>query len=376
MRTFASVLYYRLVRNLRDRLYIAEIVLYPLVLILVLGSALGSAFEPRDIPPVPVAVPAVQDDALSRALHEFFLRDDVREYLSPIEAASLEEAEDLLTSHDAVSAVYIVRGSGNAQVVLLERSDVPLQSGIVRAVVGNFVRGANVVSVLQTYGVEDAQYKPMGYLLQEQEFSIAGRVPRAFDFYSISMLVMTVMFAAAFSADGMKEILQDATGRRIRSAVYRRFPYVMGTMTAYWVTTVLQAFTVISITAVIFQVPWFARPLHLLAVAASLSLFAVALGALVFTLLNDTQKSQNVIRAVVLGSLFLSGGAFRLGPPGPMLSALRQVLPNHHGQTALLEMMFGSNPDASFAVSAGFAAAGTALLGFTMVMLYVRRSEV
>ena len=381
MKIMLTVLRYTLLRNSRDSASILELVLMPFLTIFVLGSALGAVFEPRDIDPTPVAYVIEASGPAAESLRGFLSRDDVGRLLDATEVSSLDEAHRLLDAQEAVAAIHLPPGfdeanggpGAQASIRLIERTGNALRGGIVRAVVGNFVHAANVTVALATLDDTDFAYRPIPARFDEQVLSQAGRAPGAFDFYSVSMLVLTVLFCAAYAVDAMKEDLLAPVGRRVRAAPVTRIQHVGGKLAAHVLTSLVQGFFLVAATALLFNVGWGGRPLLLFAIVGAMGLFAIAFGAAALAVTRDGQKAQTVVSVAVIGSMILSGGAFRFGNVGPIFRSIQQMLPHYHGQTALLEMIYGGSPGA---VPAAFAyLLGGAAVCITITTVLMKRSE-
>ncbi|TVR52230.1 MAG: ABC transporter permease [Spirochaetaceae bacterium] len=377
MRQFLTVLRYTFIRNWRDPSTFTEQILLPLGLILVLGGALGGAMEGRDIGPTAVAYVIEGDSPAARSVRAFFEREDVERYLAATNAGSLENAFELLRTQEVFTAVHVPAEFGtdpeSLDLRLIERTGNELRTGIVRAVLNNYALAANVTMALQaelapsTAGEPAFEYGPMSAVFEAQEISRAGRAPGAFDFYSISMLMLTVMYVAGYAVDAMREDILDPIGRRVRTTAVRPWAHLSGKLTANAAGGVVQAAVIVAVTLVVFGANWGERPLLLAAIVASVTLFAVAFGALVLAIVRDGQKAQSIVNAIVLGSMIVSGGAIQFGAVGEGFRAIQRLLPHYQGQTALLAMVYDRAPGAipeAFVYFLGGAALALALTVF------------
>ena len=344
MRNALTVLRYTLVRNWRDSSSVVEQILQPLGLILVLGLALGGAFESRDIGPTPVAYAIESDSQAAQSVRAFLTREDVAPYLTTRDAGSLATARELLENREVVTVVHVPPDfDGSGEFRLIERAGNSLRTGIVRTVLRNYVQGASVTAALaeQGFGVE---YGPMPAEFESKDISRTGLSPGAFDFYAVSMLVLAVMFVSLYSVDALREDLLEPIGRRLRSTGIGLWEHLSGKLGANVISGLIQASVIVLVTSILFGANWGDRPLLLVALVVSIIVFAVAFGALVLALVRDGQRAQSIVNAVVLGSMILSGGAIRFGTVGPVFQAVQRLLPHYQGQTALLAMVYGGAP--------------------------------
>ncbi len=366
MTQFLTVLRYTFIRNWRDPSTVTEQILLPLGLILVLGGALGGAFEARDIGATPVAYVIEADTPASHSVREFLTRDDVGRYLATTDAGTLERATELLDAHEVFTVILVPAefgsATGAADIRLIERTGNELRTGVVRAVLRNYALGANVTAALledspasapresvprrSVVGETGVAYEPLPAAFEIQEIARTGRAPGAFDFYSISMLVLFVMYVAGYAVDALREDILDPVGRRIRTTTIRPWVHLSGKFAANATGGLVQAAVIVIVTLVAFGANWGERPWLLAAIVASITLFAVALGALVLALVRDGQKAQSTVNAFVFGSMVASGGAIQFGAVGPGFRGIQRLLPHYQGQTALLAMVYDRAPAA------------------------------
>ena len=384
MREFLTVLRYSFLRNCREPSTIIELVLLPLGLILLLGGALGGTFDSRDIGPTPVAYVIESGSPVAATVDEFLTRDDISRILAPIEATSLDRAEELLAAREVVTVIHVPAGFGSSEdaatIRLIERSGQQLRTGVVRAVLKNFVAAANVTAAIAVDGRAHGAgartasfiYEPMPANFEVQEISREGRIPGAFDFYSISMLVLFLMYVAGYSVDALREDILEPIGLRIRTTGIPAWVHLSARLGANTVSGLVQATVIVIATRLLFGANWGDQPLLLLAIVASITLFAVALGAVVLAIVRDGQKALSIVSVIAIGSMIVSGGAMRFGPVGPALRAVQRLLPHYQGQTALLAMVYDGAPAAIAEALLYFVGGASIALIFTALL--ARRS--
>ena len=386
MKQFLTVLRYSFIRNCREPSTITEMVLLPLGLILVLGGALGGAFESRDIGPTPVAYVIESDTPTARTVRDFLTRDDIARFLAPTDAGTLERADELLASQEVFTVIHVPAGFGAspdaAGIRLIERTGNQLRTGVVRAVLRNYVAAANVTAALLVdapassapadAGTPSVGYEPMRANFEAQEISRAGRVPGAFDFYSISMLVLFLMYVAGYSVDALREDILEPIGLRVRTTAIPPWAHLSGRLSANTVSGLVQATVIVVVTRLMFGANWGDRPLLIAAIVAAITLFAVSLGAVVLAIVRDGQKAQSIVNAIAIGSMIVSGGSIQFGAVGPGFRAIQRLLPHYQGQTALLAIVYDRAPAAIPEAFIYFI--GGAVIALVLTVLLVRRN--
>lgn len=363
MGRFLTVFKYSYIRNWRDPATPVEQVLLPLALILILGTALGGVFKGRDIGPTKIAYAIESETPASEAVRAFLGGDELAQYLAAVDAGGLGRARELLAAREVVSVLYAPADFGAADgggaLRVIERGGSALRTGVVRAVMRNFVLEANAASVL----LDPSGLTPMPASFRTHEISRDGRAPGAFDFYSVSMLVLTLMYVAGYAADSLREDLLDPIGRRIGCSPIRPLTHLSAKLAANAAGGLTQALIIVVFTRLAFGTQWGGRPLLLAAVVCAMTVFSVSFGALALAALKDGRRAQTIINASVLVSMIVSGGAVSFGNLGAGFRSLQRLLPHYQGQTAILSLVYGGSPGATaealtyFIVGAGAALA-------------------
>ncbi len=379
MRHAFIVLRYTLLRNVRDVSSAIEMLLVPIVLVFVLGSVLGGAYEPSDLPATPVAYVTDASGEIADAFSAFLSQDEIAHYLAVTESSTGEEAQRLLESEEVAATITLVQdeaalgaGQGGTTLTIAEGAGSSIGHVIVRSIVDSFARSVNVSNALTELGAAEAAYEPLPAQFEASVVSREGRAPGAFDFYSVSMLVLFVMYIAQYSAEGLREDLFEPLGARARTTPAPWAAQVAGKLSAHVVSGVIQATIIIAVTALAFGASWGEQPLLLAGIVFSLCLFAAAFGGIVLAITRDGPKAQSAVAVVILGSMILSGGGAQIGNVSPAFRAFQTLLPHFQGQRAILTMIYGGEPGAIGAAFIYFLG-GTALL-LTLTAIMTRRS--
>ncbi|GEM_PF-4605783 len=334
-------------RNMRDRGSLINMLLLPIVLIFILGSALGGEYEPRDMDAIPAAVVGHQPGTETDRIMQFFGDEEIRSLVEVRQAADREEAQAWL-AEGKVRGVVVLDGyheqvnSGDAVVIEL----IPHPSGylvagqVLKTVLESFTQGASTVEALADMGDFRMEYQYLGPFVAEEQ---AGRdsLTGATDYYAVTMLVMIIFFGALYASDGMAEDFTAPVGRRIRSTPISAPALFAGKVLGVVFTLLWQVAALLLFTAVVYDVNWGSDYLLLAVICVTASVFATALGVAVLAALRDVKAAASVLNVLIPISTFVAGGYVRLDHPGPVLGFLQRISPNYLTQTAMFNTIYG-----------------------------------
>src|SRR4051794_15366024 len=92
------IAYYTFIRNVRDIKAMLAFILLPILMMLILGKALDSAYTPKKIDPMKVGYFSQDHGLLHSSLNEFFTAKETRSILDVKEVKTLENGMDQVKS--------------------------------------------------------------------------------------------------------------------------------------------------------------------------------------------------------------------------------------------------------------------------------------
>ncbi|MFO7173434.1 MAG: ABC transporter permease [Bacillota bacterium] len=356
MRQALSIAWCVFLRMARDHRALALLLVMPLVLIGILGAALGRMFGPRPLDPFRVALVVEDQEAggfsLGRVLAEEVLTaPEVREWLEPVPVADAEVARQEVKSGRAAAAIRVpadftraILAGGRSEVEVWTDPGRPLPGEIAAAVVRQFVDGVT------------AAPGPMPRV----EIQPAGLRPvRALDYYAAAMAAMfLVMGGLARGADLVRE-RQEGTLARVLLTPAPRWAIPAGQILGTFAILLAQFAVLYLGTRWLYGVRWGpAAGVLLLGVAFSLA--AAGLGVLAATLFRDPRAADGSVG--LIGNLFamLSGGMVPLYLFPDSLRAVSRLVPNYWALTGFLDLMGGLGVQAALRPALVLAGVGVA----------------
>lgn len=339
MRRMLAIARLNLLELFRDRGELVGVIVLPLMLTWVFGTAFGSQGVERALE-VPVA--DLDGSRYSRQIVELL------DATPGFDAAPFaeDEARTLVADGDAPVALVIPEGFGSAvesgEKATLEtvrspgsqngQAAVEVVEGAASRVAANAEAARAVMPLLaesspaapapaeqpafgELYDLADGYWEPEPPVGVSAERVAASR-ERAAELeapsntqYSLGFTVFFVFMTALGSAGGVLEDRELGTLRRILAAPARRFEVLGGKVLGVAAVSAFEAAILVGLGALVFRVPWGADPLAVGLVLLSLVLAATGLGVMVSALVR-TRGQMSALGPVLSTALAMLGGCY------------------------------------------------------------------
>lgn len=378
--------------QLRDYKELALLVLMPLILIAILGFALGSFATTGSVSlDVSAALVVLDDEAdgrrefdaalaasdlpagaklqlalASRAIQpvsmlEGVLRSEGLADLVTVTESTLPEADALLASNDVKAVIVVPEGytrdllgsmllgeRPGAELRLSLSDSSPISASVLHDVVSGFARELSLRTAMSQVGVSLAdQAAGTGASGGIQRVS-GGRTLSAFTYYTFGMAVMFMLYVAGALASRAHLELSSHTFDRIIVSDASPLRFLLSKVGAGAVLVVLQFAFLLLVASLMFGATtgqpasfWWRVALVVAPMAVCVGALAGFLTALSFRL--DNKSVGDVFSSVVVFVMALLGGSFLpLDETAPALAAIGKWLPNGGGLSSLMSIGIGA----------------------------------
>ena len=351
-----TIMTFELRRQLRSRTWLLNMILLPVVLIFLLGASLSGVVGvegAETVNPVKVAIvdTAAAAEAKSAALDAFVKSDEVKDYISPFEVQTREEAESGLRTGKYGYAVIVPQGfdseiqsGGQAELELIlgkNHSD----NTTAGTVFDNFLSEINYKqAAAMTLGPEalTAVIPAMAdqSAVQLGNLNNGGKTYTASQFYAASMLLMFLLYSGLTVTGSLFSEKDNHTLFRINSMPVKGSQLFIGKMLGVGVITMLQCAAIIIFTSLLFGVYWGNRPWLLMLFCLLMIIASMMFSILVCMFSKTSATATNVVNIVTVGMTFLSGGMAPL--PDSWVNSVGAFTINHWEMQAIIRMMLHS----------------------------------
>lgn len=343
-------IYYTVKRAVQDKNTFISRMLIIIVIILILGSAFGEAFEATSIEKSKVIY--VNDDEGeagkgTRFINQLLEIEDIDELIEFKEGASFEEAKEVVNTGDASAFIYLpkdfteqINNRNEKKVIqVYSGNDSGIASSVIQNVVDSFLNGMNAALVVHdiTGTIDGYEFNVEGSI-ERKSISGEEKTPSAMSYYAVTMLVLILMFGASYGSEGIAEDYLGVLGDRIKCSPIKPSSQYVGKIIGLVLTSFLQGLVVIIFTSLVFKVNWGNNILLLILILISVSALSTTLGALACIIIKDSIRADGIVSLMIPVFTFIAGGYVKVD-----LGAIKFISPSYYAQTAFFNTVYNGN---------------------------------
>ncbi|HSK46696.1 MAG TPA: ABC transporter permease [Coriobacteriia bacterium] len=388
MKKVLAIARLNLLELMRDRTELVSVIVLPLLLTWVFGTAFGSQGVER---PLAIPVADLDSSAYSKAIVQEIA--DAKSF--DVESATEPNARQMVRDGDSPIAIVIPEGFGSrleagrtstietvrypasqnaqaaAQVVEGAAARVSANVAAANVVVEQFSQGAPAGKFARAYATADALWEPRPPVAVKLTVATASsnrsaelEAP-ANTQYSLGFTVFFVFMTALGSAGGVLEDRELGTLRRVLSAPVRRAELLGGKVLGVAIVSAFEAAILVGFGTLVFGVPWGTEPLAVTAVLLSLVLAATGLGVMVSALVRTRSQMSAVAPILSTGLAMLGGCYWPVEITSPLMQTIAKFTPTGWAMVGLKD-----------AVARGMGVEGVlvpvaVLLSFSAITLFI-----
>lgn len=345
-----NITYYGIIRNFRDKQSLSLMILLPLLSTLILGSALNATFNISSIGKVTIGYLNQDDGLAGEAFNQFISSEEVKSFIELKEISSYEEGVSLIRNRKASSIIIIEsdfsqklgsRDKANIKVYNSQYSN--YRASIVKDLVDSFINTSNSMDIIKELDGED--FVPVtSNNIEEIPISITGKLPRAIDYYAVTMLVMSIMYGTLYGSFAVAEDELLRTEIRLKSSPVKNYQLFSGRLLGTIVTLVLEILIMIGFTKFVYKVNWGNNMPFILFTCFSATVMVVGIGIMAYSIFKDANRASGILNLTVIVFTFLGGGYFPLSGFGPKMKELASYIsPNYMIQQVIFNNIYGGN---------------------------------
>jgi len=345
MMKLLRIIYYSVIKNLRNVNTIILVLCSPL-LILILGSSLANEYAPSNLSRENVAFLNEDRGIVSDQFASFLTDNEISEWLNITNVNDYAAGLNMLNEGTARTFIHIpptftaslVSGSG-AKINLVSNRE----HTIVRSIIDNYLHNVNSAYALNLLAGEVNSLQSSKNHIRQVAITTDGRIPRAIDYYSVHTLLQFLLFGAILGINTVKEDKEKNTIMRIKSAPVNTSTLLMGRSMANILTLFGATLVIITISKFAFQANWGGNILINLFSLFLFILFANGLGMFVGILFDNTVTAIAVLMGLMMFFSAVAGAFSKYVTESPAFRFLGQFSPNHYATTAIFNNIYAGS---------------------------------
>lgn len=348
------IAYNQLQRDMKDKKVIALMILMPIILILILGTALNSTFTPKKLGKTKICYLNEDYGVISQQFSKFLDSDDIKSLLDVTEVKTKEEAIELINEGKSAALIYIesdftnkVISQKNGTIEIYASKYANWRNSLVKGLVDGFVKTGNAVTVMMRNGefseasiFDKYTFERNQEAVVDMKISVDGKIPRAIDYYAVTMMVMTLMYGAIV---GNYSVWNDITSNvyiRMKSAPVSPFESILGRILGTICATFSQAFIIILFTKYAYGVNWGNNLFIIFGTVLIMSCFTAALGICICSIVKEGGIAAAILSTIIPIFTFIGGGYIKLDNSG-LMGTLSYISPNFLASKVIFSSIYG-----------------------------------
>ena len=315
----------------RNPVNVAILIVFPIVIIFILGNALSSYISiDLDLDVAPVAVVAAQDSPIV----SFLESDEISRFLS-IQYADMDRAIELVEAGSVVAAV--VDEGGRLSTIC------PPGAGMYTKLALSIIDSYKQIGAAATIAAMSGRdvYALLEIQPEVNDVPLGKRIPNSIDYYAVTMLVMILLYTGMNGMEFFNKGLLSDIGRRARIAPISKSALIGGLLAASSITSFLQGMVTFLFTGIVYGVYWGERiPLVLLTLFAVV-LFSQSLCIFLIIAVKHEGAVAGITQAAFFIMTFVSKGYMKMSFGAA--DKVFQYMPNAMAHTIIFGAVFGGN---------------------------------
>lgn len=366
---FLIAAWYEFLKNIRDIKMLAFIVVFPIVVSYIIGSAVEGYFKPYDGKAIEAAYVNKDNGAVGQAFDQFINADEIKDRVAARPYASLDEGRKALSGGTCTVMIYLSEG--------LSESVLQRKGGKIELEGADDVEFVNALasSFASTFNANMASVQAGGGQLQVVRESATVRVdrtkggafPRLVDYYAVLVLLQALVIGAIFGAHITARNYGSDIHIRNHALPVRLWVLLFGRIAGSTAYLLIASSATILFTGFVYGVDWGGNVPVMIGTLAMFSFTVVSIGVICGRVFKKISTSM----AVIFVLMFFFGTVSGSVSPSSGAVALGFVTPNYYAKLLLFGTIYGY-PDQVMIQSALMLAAFAAAV-FLAVIALTRR---
>jgi ABC-2 type transport system permease protein len=352
LKNIFTIAYYTILRYIRDVKTLTSMLFLPIILIIILGTALDKYFTVSKIEPIKVALVNKDKGEISKSFEEFLKIEDVKAILQVERFEDYDKALEELKDKDLSALIYLeenlsenVKEGKENTIKILGSKYSTFKRNVVQKIVDSYVNGANTMEAMYKIStpdtIKDVKYENKT-TLKEEIFSITGTKPRAIDYYAVTMLVMILMYGTMYGSYSFGEDNFETIGIRVKTTPVKYSEIFIGKCLGIVFTLFWQFIVLILVSKYMYKANFGTNLWIIIFICFTLSVLATFLGMAVCTIVKNEKVAGAILNIVVPVATFVAGGYTPFSvEPNSIFEKVRYMSPNYLAQTAIFNNIYG-----------------------------------
>lgn len=342
---------------LRDKHSMAIMIAFPILLILILGTALSGQFKSSIKLDNVKVLYTCEDGKIAEGFSSFM--DSTKEMgIKYIESKDMNDSLNKIKNDDYTCYV-IVKNDG---LTLYKNEKYDFRANLVEGILGTFIDRYNIIFHIAAVNPNALSKIDLNNTTNSVKMTSLedNKQPRAVDYYSVTMTTLIIMYAVGYGISTISSERTIKTGNRILSSPVRKHELLIAKLTGGVFAVSLQILTVFIVSKYIIGAYWGSHIGTVLLVLLSQIIMIISLGVGVSFLIKNQNTASSLTSTAIPFLVFLGGGYVPLEQfDSKILLNIAKLSPVRWANDSIFEAIFAnstSKAGTAIAINLGIAA--------------------
>lgn len=352
-------------------------VLFPIVLIMILGAAFSGTFDNAvKLDDVTVLYTEERNESgpiLTEAFKSF--REGISEELGII----FVKADDVNSGRTAIKdnkySAYIYVSDNTREIKMYKNERAEFETSLIESALNSF---SNTYGAMSAIAANNPAAMAMPEMAAEGDYVAVKslnekREPGSLDYYAVTMMTMILMYASLTGFWSIRSDIEQKTGGRILCAPVRKHEMLIGNVVGSICVTIVQGTAVILFSKFILKAYWGEDLITVAFLLLTYSVMSISLGASLAFLFRNGNAASGALNTIIPIFVFLGGGYVPLDVMGGTVGKLSDISPVKWVNTALFGIIYDG--DYSRVMTSVLVNVGTAAAFIAIAALFAKRGN-
>lgn len=372
---FFNIVKKEVLQNLRDKKAMFWMILFPIIMIFILGNALSSFFgkEDLEIPKTNISYTIDKKSEDTDKLEDFF--NDSKEELNINFTKEDNEKEAIENIKRGKLDCYLDIKDGE-NIIVYSNKIKDFNASLVTNLLDIYMERNNAYKSIKEnnpIGLQFVDFNSTPNYVKIKSLNKAAK-PTAKDYYSVTMLTMIVLYGSLTGAMTIIGERARGTMTRVVCSPVNRLKLFLGKLTGAFIVVTLQIAVLFLFTKYIFKANWGDNLTPIILIILSLIFMTISLGMGLARIFRNPNVSSTVANVVIVLLNFLGGAYIPLETFGQnnILLLIANVSPLKWTNNAILRIIYGGNVET---VNTAIVINIIVALVFLIIPYLIRRGE-
>ena len=373
-----SIIVKEVKQNLRDKKAMSMMVLFPVLLIVVLGGAFKTSFSSNLKIGTPKVFYSIEAKGPAAEYLKEFINQNTLPKIEYIKTSDVKKAKELLISSSEYCGVIEMTEDNKIELFKNDKGDMNLKGGMLEAMLSGFVNQFNIIvdvqkinpkALPQILGDTNADYTKISSINKTKR-------PSSLDYYAVAEIALIIMYAGMTGLYGMSSEKNSKTRDRILSSPVRKYEFLFGKTIGGVLITMIQIVIVVLFSKYVLTANWGSDVFTVMLILTSQIIMAISIGVGLGFIFKQVTIAGGILNFIIPVIVFLGGsyGPIESMGTSKTFEMITYLSPVRWVNKSIFEVIY--NNDYSKVVPAILINIGIAMVFLTISSLSFRKEAV